>query len=267
MSDRNSGASALTGARQVGRLAPVRRTSTVDLIAERLREAVLDGSLPPGAALGEAELAFQLGVSRGPLREAMQRLTAEGLLVIPRRRGLAVRTMTPEDVRDVHWLRARIEPELGRRILARPLAERRTVLAELTAEVKRMQRALRKGDARDLGDAYLDFHRGLAAWGGSIRLARMMSTLLIETRLCTFSMYEHFEVHRDLVPEHVAFVEALAAEDAVRFAALVEAHLEAEVRRLLAEPETSKEEDADRLLAETPDEPQPLDRLDLPEGI
>jgi DNA-binding GntR family transcriptional regulator len=80
-------------------------------------------------------------------------------------------------------------------------------------------------------------------------------------------MYEHFEVHRDLVPEHVAFVEALAAEDAARFTALVEAHLDSEVRRLLAEPETSKEDDEDRLLAETPDEPQPLDRLDLPEGI
>ncbi|MDA1366979.1 GntR family transcriptional regulator [Glycomyces algeriensis] len=267
MSDRSSGLGGLTSARQVGRLAPVRRTSTVDLIADRLRDAVVDGSLPPGAALGEAELAFQLGVSRGPLREAMQRLTAEGLLVIPRRRGLAVRTMTPEDVRDIHWLRARIEPELARRILARPLAERKTVLAELGAEVKRMQRALKKHDARALGDAYLDFHRGLAAWGGSIRLARMMSTLLIETRLCTFSMYEHFEVAVDLVPEHAAFVEALAAEDAERFNALMCAHLDAEVRRLLAEPEATKEDDADRLLAETPDEPQPLDRLDLPEGI
>ncbi|WP_158299974.1 GntR family transcriptional regulator [Glycomyces paridis] len=267
MTDRSSGTHALSGARQVGRLAPVRRTSTVDLIAERLREAVVEGSLPPGAALGEAELAFQLGVSRGPLREAMQRLTAEGLLVIPRRRGLAVRTMTAEDVRDVHWLRARIEPELGRRILARPAAERKTVLAELGAEVKRMQRALRRDDARALGDAYLDFHRALAAWGGSLRLARMMGTLLIETRLCAFSMYEHFEVHRDLVPEHVAFVEALAAEDAARFAALVEAHLEAEVRRLLDEPAVAADEDDERLLAETPDEPQPLDRLDLPEGL
>lgn len=266
MSTRSSGVSAVAGARQVGRLAPVRRSSTVDLIAERLREAVVEGSLPPGTVLGEAELAFQLGVSRGPLREAMQRLCAEGLLVIPRRRGLAVRTMTPEDVRDIHWLRARIEPELGRRLLARPAAERKTALAELTAEVKRMQRALKKDDARDLGDAYLDFHRALAAWGGSVRLARMMATLLIETRLCTFSMYEHFEVHRDLVPEHAAFVEALAAEDAARFAALVEAHLDAEVARLLAEPVAAAEGD-DRLLAETPGEPQPLDRLDLPEGL
>nr|BFF22041.1 hypothetical protein GCM10025732_00060 [Glycomyces mayteni] len=170
----------------------------------------------------------------------MQRLTAEGLLVIPRRRGLAVKTMTPEDVRDIHWLRATIEPELGRRLLTLPAAERRTVLAELGTEVKRMQRALRRDDARALGDAYLDFHRVLASWGGSVRLARMLATLLIETRLCTFSMFEHFEVHRDLVPEHVAFVEALAADDGERFGILVRAHLEAEVGGSSPNPRTPK---------------------------
>ena len=263
MSDRRSG---LSSTRQVGRLAPVRRTSTVDLIADTIRNAILDGALPPGAPLGEAELAYQLGVSRGPLREAMQRLTAEGLLVIPRRRGLAVRTMTADDVRDIHWLRSHIESELGRRFLALPLADRRPVLKEFGLEVKRMQRALRNDDARGLGDAYLDFHRLLAYSGGSARLERMMGTLLIETRLCTFSMYEHFEVHRDLVGEHVQMLDALTEADERRFRELLDAHLQQEVRRLLAEPEEAKEDEDERLLAETPDEPQPLDRLDLPEG-
>ncbi|MCH7232604.1 GntR family transcriptional regulator [Glycomyces sp. L485] len=257
----------MSSTRQVGRLAPVRRTSTVDLIADCIRDAILDGSLPPGAPLGEAELAYQLGVSRGPLREAMQRLTAEGLLVIPKRRGLAVRTMTADDVRDIHWLRTRIECELGRRFLALPPADRKPVLKGLAAEVKRMQRALKADDARELGGAYLDFHRRISVAGGSPRLARMMGTLLIETRLCTFSMYEHFEVHRDLAAEHLALLDALAESDADRYCDLLAAHLDEEVRRLLAEPEDSKESEDERLLAETPDGPQPLHRLDLPEGL
>ncbi|WP_211228589.1 GntR family transcriptional regulator [Glycomyces tenuis] len=257
----------MSSTRQVGRLAPVRRTSTVDLIADTIRNAILDGALPPGAPLGEAELAYQLGVSRGPLREAMQRLTAEGLLVIPRRRGLAVRTMTAEDVRDIHWLRSRIEAELGRRLLAQPPAERKPILKELGVEVKRMQRALKNDDARELGDAYLDFHRILAVAAGSPRLARMTGTLLIETRLCTLSMYEHFEVHRDLAGEHVALLGALTDGDAEGFCDLLDAHLQDEVRRLLAEPAEAKQEEDERLLAETPDVPQPLDRLDLPEGV
>jgi DNA-binding GntR family transcriptional regulator len=264
VSDRRRG---LTSTRQVGRLAPVRRTSTVDLIADTIRHAILDGALPPGAPLGEAEMAYQLGVSRGPLREAMQRLTAEGLLVIPRRRGLAVRTMTPDDVRDIHWLRSRLEAELGRRLLAQPPAERKPVLKDLAAEVKRMQRALKNDDARELGDAYLDFHRILAAASGSERLARMTGTLLIETRLCTFSVYENFEVHRDLVVEHLDLLAALNDGDAERFCDLLSLHFQEEVRRLLAEPAQAKKDEEDRLLAETPDVPQPLDRLDLPEGV
>ena len=266
MSDRSSGLGGLTGARQVGRLAPVRRTSTVDLIADRLREAVVDGSLPPGAALGEAELAYQLGVSRGPLREAMQRLTAKGssssrgAAAWPCARSPLRTCATSTGSAPASNPSSAAASSPGRWPSARPCSPNSATRSSACS-------APSKDDARALGDAYLDFHRGLAAWGGSIRLARMMSTLLIETRLCTFSMYEHFEVAVDLVPEHAAFVEALAAEDLTRFNSLMRAHLDAEVRRLLAEPETAKEDDADRLLAETPDEPQPLDRLDLPEGI
>lgn len=60
------------------RLSHIQIESTASLIAERLREAILLGELPPGAQLGEADVAERFGVSRGPLREAMQRLVQEG---------------------------------------------------------------------------------------------------------------------------------------------------------------------------------------------
>lgn len=56
---------------------PLSRPSTPELIAERLREAITRGRLAPGQQLGEASLATQFEVSRGSLREAMQRLVAE----------------------------------------------------------------------------------------------------------------------------------------------------------------------------------------------
>ncbi|MGH3966570.1 MAG: GntR family transcriptional regulator, partial [Mycobacterium sp.] len=67
--------------------APLHRQSTAELIADRLREAIMRGQLAPGQQLGEASLAAQFAVSRGPLREAMQRLVAEGLLRSERHRG------------------------------------------------------------------------------------------------------------------------------------------------------------------------------------
>ena len=59
---------------EAGRFTPVQRDSTPALIAGQLREAVKDGRLAPGAQLSESQLSAQFGVSRGPLREAMQRL-------------------------------------------------------------------------------------------------------------------------------------------------------------------------------------------------
>src|SRR5699024_2376360 len=83
-------------------LQPVVQESTAGMIADRVREAIACGDLPPGAQLGEADLAEQLGVSRGPLREGLQRLAQEGLLLSIRNRGLFVIEMTPERVDDMY---------------------------------------------------------------------------------------------------------------------------------------------------------------------
>ncbi|MGB3662374.1 GntR family transcriptional regulator, partial [Mycolicibacter algericus] len=88
---------------------PLSRPSTPELIAERLREAITRGRLTPGQQLGEASLAAQFEVSRGPLREAMQRLVAEGLLRSERNRGIFVVELSDDDVRDVYQARKAIE--------------------------------------------------------------------------------------------------------------------------------------------------------------
>ena len=83
--------------------------STPMMIAARIREAIASGVIPPGAQIGEAEFARQLAVSRGPLREGLQRLAQEGLVVAVRNRGHFVIEMTPENVRDMYVARAAIE--------------------------------------------------------------------------------------------------------------------------------------------------------------
>ena len=98
-------------------IGPLVQESTPSIIADKLRQAIAHGELKPGAQLGEADLARKLGVSRGPLREGMQRLTQEGLLVAIRNRGLFVRDMTPGDVRDMYFAREAIERAAARKIL------------------------------------------------------------------------------------------------------------------------------------------------------
>lgn len=90
-------------------LAPIVQESTPAIIARKLHEAIANGSFPPGSQLTESGLAADLGVSRGPLREAMQRLTAEGLLVSHRNRGLFVVSMDDDDIRDMYIARTAVE--------------------------------------------------------------------------------------------------------------------------------------------------------------
>ena len=142
-----------------------------ELVAGRVRDGILDGTFArPGAQLAEAELATQLGVSRGPVREALQRLIHEGLVTAERNRGVFVVELDVSDARDVYFLREVIEQAAASR-LAR-LRGRQGVLGELTAVVDRMER-MTDAPWGDLVDIDLEFHRTLVSrpaargWTGS----------------------------------------------------------------------------------------------------
>ncbi len=102
-----------------GHIGPLVQKSTPSIIADKLRAAIGHGELKPGEQLGEAELARRLGVSRGPLREGMQRLTQEGLLVAIRNRGLFVIDMTAEDISDMYLAREAVERAAARAVIRR----------------------------------------------------------------------------------------------------------------------------------------------------
>src|SRR6266516_7702345 len=104
-------------------------------VYDHLREEILAGRLKPGAELAEVALSEQLGVSRGPLREAIGRLAAEGLVTVRPRRGAVVRSLSKEEFLEAYQVREALEalavrlavPRLSRVDLAR--------LQELTDEM------------------------------------------------------------------------------------------------------------------------------------
>lgn len=83
--------------------------STTDTVAASLREMIVSGELGGGERLVERDLADRFGISRIPLREAIQRLAREGLVNIFRNRGAVVRTLTASDVNEIYDLRALLE--------------------------------------------------------------------------------------------------------------------------------------------------------------
>ena len=76
-----------------------RRTEVV------IRDMILDGTIPPGERLNEVALASALGISRGPLREAIQRLAGEGLLTVISHRGAFVRTFEAREIDELYDMR------------------------------------------------------------------------------------------------------------------------------------------------------------------
>ena len=88
-------------------------------VYERLRDEVLTGSLHPGVWIREQDIANAWSVSRTPVREAVRRLTHDGLVESSPNRGVRVRVLTAQDVRDVYELREMLEGTAARRAAER----------------------------------------------------------------------------------------------------------------------------------------------------
>ena len=210
-------------------LEPVARESTPSIIARKLRQAVASGAFAPGTQLAEAELARALGVSRGPLREAMQRLTQEGLLLSIQNRGLFVIELTEADVHDVYTARSAVERAAAAELLK---ADYKGGAAQLRSVTDEMAQAQVRQDSAGVADADFAFHELLVQLSGSPRLARMHQTLLTETRMCVRALKDKYPESDTRVAEHQGIVSAIEAGDAQLADELIIAHMTDAVRRL-----------------------------------
>ncbi|MEQ9335464.1 GntR family transcriptional regulator [Thalassobaculum sp.] len=205
---------------------PLARATLSVQIAERIRDDILSGAYPPGAQLHEVELAVGFGVSRGPLREAMQRLVQEGLLRSEPHRGMFVPDLTEADLLDVFFVRTTLEVAALRRVAA---GDRRRAVADTLAGIAdRMDRAMKAGDWAAGGELDFAFHRSLVDAAGSERLSRTYTTVQAETRLCLHRLMGGYRSSAHLAVEHHRLA-GLIAEAPVEAAV-------AELQKHLADP-------------------------------
>lgn len=204
-------------------LVPLDRKPTVGLVADSIRASIAAGAFPPGTQLTEVTLAEQLGVSRGPVREAFQRLIQEGILVAEPHRGVFVATVGPEEAADLYLARRAIEREAAREIVRRG---DKAAVKRLDDLVKQMATAAKGGTWSDVADTDLAFHDALVDAAGSTRLRRMYATLLVETRLCLADLQRAHPDPRTVVAEHRALVKALRSGNESEVLGQVDRHLE-----------------------------------------
>lgn len=202
-------------------LEPVERETTAAIIADRIRARIIDGTFRPGQQLGEVQLATQLQVSRGPIREAMQRLIQEGLLRNERHRGVFVVELADADVDDLYLARGAIEHAAAHVVAARG---DEATFAELDAILARMTKAVRAGDWSAVADCDLRFHEAMVLASESKRLVRMFSTLLSETRMCLTPLEAAYPRREAVVEEHRNLLDAMRAGATDELARQLAAH-------------------------------------------
>ena len=139
------------------------REDTVDLAHRRLRSAVLSGRLRPGAVLSQVQLAAELGSSRGPVREALRRLAAEGLVVGDFNQRMRVSELDLDDFDQIYAMRIVLEP-VGVAATVPTLGE--SGRAQLREDVEAMDEAIEAEDPEAFRARHRAFHLGLTAGAG-----------------------------------------------------------------------------------------------------
>lgn len=192
-------------------------------VAERIREEILTGGFEQGDRLVEAAIAQQLGVSRGPVREAFKMLRAEGLVRDEPHRGTFVIRLTGTDVHEIYDLRAALEARA-----ARHLAQDRRP-SDIRSLRKLYERLLSAADSADLAAvsrADLAFHEGLCELTGNRRLLEVyVRNVPVLRSLMKLDEYLYQSLD-DIAAEHGPMMQAIEGGDAPLAASLFESHVE-----------------------------------------
>ncbi|MEV6127456.1 GntR family transcriptional regulator [Streptomyces violaceusniger] len=204
--------------------AQVSRRTLASQVVERIRSELLTGAFPPGSQLGEAELAESLGVSRGPVREALARLVHEGLLLSVPHRGVFVPLLGEADVLDIYYAREALEAAAFHRVITSPTPP--GLLPALDETVDELARASRVGDWSKVADLDVRFHSLVIEAAGSPRLRRMFDTVIAETRLCLNLQADADPARLDLLDEHRELARLIAGDDVDAALATLTQHFE-----------------------------------------
>jgi DNA-binding GntR family transcriptional regulator len=199
----------------------------------RIQDAIWSGAYPPGTHLTETTLAAHLGISRGPIREAIQELVRQGLVVAIPNRGAFVARWSVEDVIELYGVRSVLEG------LAARIAVRRLPAAQLLPPFERIIGEMREtahlGQLMRLVNLEMAFHQTLARSSGNKRLIRIHDDLSAQIKMLIAAAEVRLRLYDDpmeIAELHVPILEALRSTDAGAAAREAEEHVRRAGERL-----------------------------------
>ncbi len=209
-------------ARVSGSTAPDEPESLSAEVVHRLEEEILNGTRRPGDRLDERQLAEQFGMSRTPVREALQRLAASGLVVSRGRQGLQVAQMSLADLLDAFSVAAELEALASTQAARRIKPEQRE---RLQAAHRACAEAAAAEDAEAFYGANLVFHELVAAASHNRILQDELRRLTLKiSPYRRATTYQPGRMHSS-IPEHERVLEAILRGDGQQAAQMMRAHV------------------------------------------
>ncbi|MEA2484413.1 MAG: hypothetical protein QOC55_2360 [Thermoleophilaceae bacterium] len=196
------------GLARPGSLKQIERTSTADTAYHAIRASMLSGEFDPGSQLVEAHLAGALGISRGPVREALARLRNEGLVEEVLHRGTFVREFTVCDVVDIYNLRVGVES-----VAIRLVARRRADTTMLRGLQDQMHAAAATGDLAGVTAHELEFHRQLCLASENPYVASAFNSLAGQIQMAVAMDNAAYADLGEVPREHTPLIAAVEAGD------------------------------------------------------
>jgi len=183
------------------------KVSRVNAAYDLLRAEILENRMPSGYQAPEPEIAARLGMSRTPVREALLRLQADGLIELVPRRGARVVPISMEDMREIYEILFALEPEAAAKLAES--SEKDQAFPALDAATSDMERALAAGDLDQWAEADDRFHRTLLASQDNKRMAAFVTNLFDQShrvRMVTLRLREppfrSTQEHREIL-DHI----------------------------------------------------------------
>ena len=189
----------------------LQQSTTAEGALRAVRNAILDGTFPPGSQLREVHIATELGISRAPLREALNRLELEGLVVRIPFRGAFVAEVSPRVAADIAALRAILEPYAVE--CALPYFATAEGRAELSDAVDTLSERTSEGDWPGSLEAHLAVHGLLYRASGNQALYDVWKSWESQLRLFLAVDHQAFSQLSDLAESHRALQAAIETGD------------------------------------------------------
>jgi DNA-binding GntR family transcriptional regulator len=212
---------------------PKQRSAAAQVVAH-VKEAIRSGRLAPGQRLLESELTGRLGMSRGPVREALAQLQVEGFIDVAPHRGARVHQMSREEMLQLFHVRALLAGEAAK--LAAGRVGEGDNRARLEDELDR-QLALRSNtDLSAYAAANVDFHTLVDEMCGNALLAAMLDQL--QTRVGPFLSLAQARGRDRLLEQHIVIARAILDRDGATAARTMRRHVNATLGAIMDLPES-----------------------------